>query len=464
MVGVEGRAFSMSASRLARVVIAAVASLAIVLTSFETLPNAQAAVPTAPATLNAVVSSGQAVLTWTAPSSNGGKTITGYKVERSLDAGSTWSSISSNVGNVLTYTVNGLTNGTPYTFRVSAINADGFGATLSSPTVTPIGLASAPLNAVVTTADRALTVTWEPPPSNGGAPVTGYEIRRSATSATSGFTTVVASADPATRSYTLSGLTNGTFYWISVSAVTSAGVGAASVVAGQPFALASAPTAIYTVAGDRQATIYWGAPTQLNGTAVAGYRLDMSSNGGTTWSVVSANIGNVTSFTVAGLSNGTQYTFRVRALRNDDGLSAAATAIVVPVTTAGKPRELTAVGSDSTVALAWTTPSSSGGTAIVGYEISRSTDGVNYAVITSDAGTAQRSPVWVCTTALATGSAFGLLRRRGSELRRSFNQRLVCSQIRCVLSRPRPSTAMPRSRGLLRPTMVALPSVAIELK
>ena len=37
-----------------------------------------------------VVSSSQINLSWTAPVNNGGSAITGYKIERSTDAGATW--------------------------------------------------------------------------------------------------------------------------------------------------------------------------------------------------------------------------------------------------------------------------------------------------------------------------------------------------------------------------------------
>ena len=91
--------------------------------------KASGTVPGAPTSLTATdVSSTQINLSWTAPSDNGGSTITGYKIERSPD-GSTWSTIVSNTGNTSTsYTDNGLTHSTTYTYRVSAINSVGTGS------------------------------------------------------------------------------------------------------------------------------------------------------------------------------------------------------------------------------------------------------------------------------------------------------------------------------------------------
>src|SRR5438132_1980987 len=83
-------------------------------------------VPTAPTSLVAnTVSSSQINLSWTAPN-NGGSAITGYKIERSADGGSTWSTLVANTGITgTTYSDTGLARTTTYTYRVSAINSVG---------------------------------------------------------------------------------------------------------------------------------------------------------------------------------------------------------------------------------------------------------------------------------------------------------------------------------------------------
>jgi len=72
------------------------------------------------------VSSSQNNLSWTAPANNGSSTITGYKIERSTDVGSSWSVIVSSTGSTATtYSDSGLIPNTTYTYRVSAINSAG---------------------------------------------------------------------------------------------------------------------------------------------------------------------------------------------------------------------------------------------------------------------------------------------------------------------------------------------------
>lgn len=81
--------------------------------------------PSAPANLVAkAVSSSRINLSWSAPTVNGGSSITGYKIERSTDNGTTWATISPNAGKTA-YSDTRLSSNTTYTYRVSAINSVG---------------------------------------------------------------------------------------------------------------------------------------------------------------------------------------------------------------------------------------------------------------------------------------------------------------------------------------------------
>ncbi|WP_084224613.1 Ig-like domain-containing protein [Paenibacillus pectinilyticus] len=90
-----------------------------------------ATIPGAPSDVTAVAGNGQAVITFTAPTDNGGSAITGYEVTASP-------------GNIIIIggaspiTVTGLTNETSYTFTVKAINGRGSSAaSAESNSVTP---------------------------------------------------------------------------------------------------------------------------------------------------------------------------------------------------------------------------------------------------------------------------------------------------------------------------------------
>ena len=94
-------------------------------------------VPGAPGTPTASSGSGQSLVTWTAPASNGGSPVTGYVVTPYI--GATAQPAKTFNSTATTQTITGLTNGTTYTFKVAAMNVAGSGAqSAASNAVTPV--------------------------------------------------------------------------------------------------------------------------------------------------------------------------------------------------------------------------------------------------------------------------------------------------------------------------------------
>ncbi|WP_198412541.1 fibronectin type III domain-containing protein, partial [Nocardioides mangrovicus] len=94
-------------------------------------PTGPVTTPGAPTGVSASAGDAQASVKWTAPSSNGGSTITSYTVTAS-PGGKTATSKTTSA------TVAGLSNGTAYTFTVTATNSAGTGAaSAKSNSVTP---------------------------------------------------------------------------------------------------------------------------------------------------------------------------------------------------------------------------------------------------------------------------------------------------------------------------------------
>ena len=88
--------------------------------------------PGAPTGLTGTPGNSEVHLAWTAPD-NGGSPITGYRLDTRAGDGP-WTSTTT--GTDTTLAVTGLTNGTPYQFRIAAINAAGTGP--DSATIGPL--------------------------------------------------------------------------------------------------------------------------------------------------------------------------------------------------------------------------------------------------------------------------------------------------------------------------------------
>ena len=131
--------------------------------------------------------------------------------------------------------VTGLTNGTAYTFTVTATNGEGTSAaSVASGSIIPASAPATPIAPVATSGNGRVSVTWTKPADNGSA-VTGYTV----TSSPGGKTCTASDAD--TLACIVTGLTTGTAYTFTVTATNGEGTSAASV-ASSSIIPASAPT------------------------------------------------------------------------------------------------------------------------------------------------------------------------------------------------------------------------------
>jgi subtilisin family serine protease/fibronectin type 3 domain-containing protein len=330
-------------------------------------------IPGAPTGLNATAGNGQVALSWTAPASNGGSAITGYRIYRGTVAGGETYTGTTVAGT--SYTNTGLANGTTYFFKVSAVNAVGEGALSAEASATPVApptVPGVPTGLTATPGNSQVALSWTAPASNGGSAITGYKIYRGTVAGGETYTgTTVAGT-----SYTNTGLANGTTYYFKVSAVNAVGEGGLSNEASAtPVAAPTAPiapTSLTAVAGNGQVALSWTAPASNGGSAITGYRIYRGTSAGSE-SFTGVTVSG-TSYTNTGLANGTTYYFKVSAV-NAVGESALSTeASATPATVPSAPLSLTASPHRAKgVVLTWTAPASDGGVAITGYRIYRST-------------------------------------------------------------------------------------------
>ena len=122
-----------------------------------------------------------------------------------------------------------------------------------------------------------------------------------------------------TRSYAATGLAPGTTYQVRVSAIN--GVGASDYLAGSVTTDATAPTAPRNLTSKNIApkslTLFWQLPSSNGGLAITDYKVEVSSNGGTTWTVINDGVSTNLAVDISNLLKNRSYKFAMRGSFND---------------------------------------------------------------------------------------------------------------------------------------------------
>ena len=178
--------------------------------------KASAVKPSVPGTPVLTDNHGSISLSWSAPTSSGGDTVT-YKVEELTNHGS-WSEVATGLTSP-TYTYQGTTAKSTYSFAIVAVNSAGrsgwsAAAYLQAVAVKP----SIPGTPSLTDNHGSFTVTWSPSANNGGDVVT-YKVEE-LTNHGSWSEVATGLTSP---SYTYQGTTANNAYCFAIVAANSAG-------------------------------------------------------------------------------------------------------------------------------------------------------------------------------------------------------------------------------------------------
>ncbi|WP_165960857.1 fibronectin type III domain-containing protein [Actinocrispum wychmicini] len=194
-------------------------------------------------------------------------------------------------------TVNGLTNDTKYAFVATQTSGGKTSDKSAPPYLGGPDAAEAPLAPMLRSVygrDQSLAVTWDPA-SDDGSPVTGYTI-----TAEPGGQAVSAAGTDTTA--TITGLTNGTRYTVTVTATNKAGTGrpgtsdfktlgadqngtvapAPAYAPGPPTDVAVAPPAPddgHSTGNQTQLKVHWNAPDDDGGSPITGYTVQATADG-----------------------------------------------------------------------------------------------------------------------------------------------------------------------------------------
>ncbi|MEI8126454.1 MAG: fibronectin type III domain-containing protein [Actinomycetota bacterium] len=306
--------------------------------------------PSTPGTPNAHARDSSAVVSFSEASANGAELLR-YEVVASPGGFSC-------VTLQLSCVVSGLTNGTSYTFVVSAVNANG-ASTPSEPSnsVMPSTPPDAPTVRGVTPSNKTVSVSWDAPLSDGGTPVTGYVV----TSSPGGL-----SCESVALTCDVSGLTNGTTYTFTVIATTAAGSSQPSISSSSatPFTVPDAPLDPTSESHDQSLTVQWALPIDNGGSLLTGF--DVVGSPGNLHCAVAIDV----RFCVFdALTNGTLYSFSIRA-SNAAGSSDAVTVSGTPFTAPQAPSAVVGTSHTTTSSLvSWAAPENDGGSTITSYVV-----------------------------------------------------------------------------------------------
>lgn len=249
------------------------------------------------------LSNAAVTLSWNASPAN--QKVIGYRVQYSVDSGTTWTLVNGNYNGTM-LTVSGLSNGLSHIFRISANNPAGFGTTASI-TGIPVGPVSIS-NLSATPADSAMILRWTQS-GNGGVTNNYYQVRYSIDAGAT-WTTASSVILPTATSYTVSGLTNGQSTIFEVTTLTSAGSSTPVTVTATPES--QLPTVVQSLAAspsNNMVYLTWLAPA-TTGYGATRYRVEYKLNSSATWLVSAASV--TTLFhNVTALTASSDYNFRV---------------------------------------------------------------------------------------------------------------------------------------------------------
>ena len=312
-------------------------------------PGADPPAPAAPTNLSAVAGTGQISVSWDNP-----ENISIRKYQYNTESGASFSHMNGSNQDTTSFTVQNLTNGVEYTLAIRASNLTGEG---SAATVTATPRWAAPADLTATPGDRLVTLNWTDPGMSG---ITKYQY---STNGGSTFTDISGSS-ATTTSYTVTSLNRDTEYNLAVRFLKENIYSEAAVVTTTTPTLPG-PADLVATRGDRSLALEWTDPGMSGIT-----KYQYSTNGGSTFTDISGSSATTTSYTVTGLSHGTEYTVAIRFADQYD-YSEAAT--VTATTLLAPPSQLVAARDAGRVVLQWNT----GNSAVTGYLVRTRVTGSN---------------------------------------------------------------------------------------
>ncbi|MBC7631445.1 fibronectin type III domain-containing protein [Aeromicrobium sp.] len=345
--------------------------------------------PTEPAAPGAVTVSpgdGRAYISWTAPADHGGP-ISSYTITPSPSG-----AVGRVDGSATSAVVEGLENGTGYTFGVIATNSLGDSPTAYSGQVTPgpgLGRPAQPQSVSARAGVNMAKVYWQPPIFDGGSSITAYTA---AASPGGQSCTVSGSA----RSCYVPGLTNGVTYTFTLTAKNNSGTSDSSEPSNPV-----TPTQDTQPAAVVSSTVTPHRVSSLGGTVTVELRItdDVSGSVSSNYVLFRNAAGKMFGFGAANRISGDEYDgvyrrvvtvptgtaiglYQLSVYPTHDAAGNDGTFLTRPGLTVGTPAPPTNVSASADgarqVTVTWDAPTDDGGNVITGYQVTTSPGGQTY--------------------------------------------------------------------------------------
>ncbi|XP_072050317.1 uncharacterized protein [Amphiura filiformis] len=332
-------------------------------------PNA----PSTPTVRN--IGSKKIDITWSPPTSDNGSPVTGYIVEKLDIKQKQWTKVQEKEITDTRRIVSDVTAGNQYQFRVAASNKGGVSdSSQPSVKIIPYDKPNAPSTPTVTNVEtKTIEITWSPPTSDNGSPVTGYIVEKLDMKQKQWIQ--VQEKEITDTTLIVSDVTAGNQYQFCVAACNKGGVSDSSQPSVKiiPYDKPNAPN-IPTVRniGSRKIEITW-LPSSDNGSPVTGYiveKLDMKHS---RWTKVQEKEITDMKLIVSELTVGNQYQFRVAAC-NKGGISdwSQPSAMIILYDKPNAPSTPTVRNIDrKKIEITWLPPTSDNGSPVTGYIIEK---------------------------------------------------------------------------------------------
>ena len=264
----------------------------------EILPPTTVTPPPAPTNLIVAGGNGQNLLQWSASAG-----ATSYNVYRGTSSGGEGATPIATGITSTNYTDSGLSCGTTYYYKVSAVNSGGTSPLSNEANFAPT-VPTVPTGLTATGGNAQVSLAW-----TSTAGVSSYNVYRGTVSGGEGTTPI---ASVIGTGYTDTGLANGTTYYYKVAAVNCVGTsGGSTEVSATPESttVPAAPTGLTAVAGNAQNALSWTASS--GATSYNVYRGTASGSESST--AIASGISGIT-YIDSAVSNDTSYWYYVKAV------------------------------------------------------------------------------------------------------------------------------------------------------